>query len=546
MTTDMLPETQSLSEMQSSQARSNPQDSPGARWWKRGLVTIAAVAVVAIAAMFIRGAMSPRESGPKLTHTITRGDLLVTVIEQGTLESSSNLEIRCKVEGWSTVNWVVESGAIVEPCDVLVRLDSSAKEETISQKKIDYQRSLAGLAGAETAVASAKIAIPEYEQGRYKSQLESLEKDEAIAKSNLTTSQNMLAHTEMMFKRGYVSELEVEGNAFTVKRAQLELAVTQTAIDVLKRFTKEKELESLKGTLKAAKASLDAQKAQVELQKQRLDHAEEQFEHCIIVAEQGGMVIHPSAAEWKNAPEVEEGANVHTNQVLLMMPDLSKMQVKLGIHESIIDRIKPGLPAKVTLQDLTIMGEVSSVAEVTKPAGWWTGNVVKFETIVSLDSETELKPGMSAEVEVTLARYEDVLMIPVAAVVETEQEYFCWVKTAEGPQRRLLQLGDSNNQFIVVKAGLKEGDVVVLNPIAFIEEAQTDALKPLDETKPDRRGSKKSAGEERPQDPRYDKPASYLKPPAPGATKPASDTKKQESKPQEAKPKQADSKPTTK
>ncbi len=527
MSTDVLPEKQS------SQARSNSKKSAGGRRWKRGLLTIAAVAVVAIAAAFIPGAMSGRESGPKLTHTITRGDLLVTVTEQGTLESSSNLEIRCKVEGWSTVNWVVESGAVVKPGDELVRLDSSAKEETISQKKIDYQRSLAGLAGAEAEKARAEISIPEYEEGRYVSQLENLMKDKAIAESNLSTSQNMLAHTEMMFKRGYVSELEVEGNKFTVERAVLELNVTKTAIDVLNRFTKEKELESLNGTLKAAEANLDAQKAQVELQKQRLDHAIEQFEHCVIVAKQGGMVIHPKAAEWKHAPDIEEGANVHTNQVLLMMPDLSKMQVKLGIHESMIERIKPGLPARITLQeDSTIIGEVSSVAEVTRPAGWWTGNVVKFETIVALDSETELKPGMSAEVKVILARYENVLTIPVAAVVEMEQDYFCWVKTSDGPQRRLLQLGDSNDQFILVEAGLKEGDEVVLNPLAFIEEAQTDALKPLDEAKPREPESIKSGTES--------------KPPGPSATKPSSDTKKQQSKPQAAKPKQADSKSTTK
>ncbi|KPL05611.1 hypothetical protein AMJ85_11640 [candidate division BRC1 bacterium SM23_51] len=207
MSTDILPETQNLSEIQSSQARGNPQGSAGAQRWKRGLLMIAAVAVVAIAAAFIHGAMSPRESGPKLTHTITRGDLLVTVTEQGTLESSSNLEIRCKVEGWSTVNFIVESGAVVKPGDVLVRLDSSAKEEAVSQRQIDYQRALAGLAGAEAEKARAAISIPEYEEGRYVSQLESLKKDEAIAKSNLTTSQNMLAHTEMMFKRGYVSEV---------------------------------------------------------------------------------------------------------------------------------------------------------------------------------------------------------------------------------------------------------------------------------------------------------------------------------------------------
>ena len=82
-----------------------------------------------------------------------------------------------------------------------------------------------------------------------------------------------------------------------------------------------------------------------------------------------------------------------------------------------------------------------------------------------------------------------------------------------------MQLGDSNNQFIVVEAGLKEGDEVVLNPLAFIEEAQTDALKPLDEAKPREPDSIESGTE----------------------SKSSSDTKKQKSKPQAAKPKQADS-----
>ena len=154
----------------------------------------------------------------------------------------------------------------------------------------------------------------------------------------------------------------------------------------------------------------------------RRDLAMEELEYCVIKAERSGMVIYPSAAQWKNAPEIEEGATVHKDQVLLLMPDLSKMQVKVGIHESIIDRIKPGLAARVTLPDKTLDGEVSSVAPVTRPAGWWTGNVVKYDTIVELPSVEGLKPGMSAEVEVIMDRHEDVLTIPVAAVVETRRE----------------------------------------------------------------------------------------------------------------------------
>jgi multidrug efflux pump subunit AcrA (membrane-fusion protein) len=161
------------------------------------------------------------------------------------------------------------------------------------------------------------------------------------------------------------------------------------------------------------------------------------------------------------------------------------MQVKVGIHESIVDHIKPGLAARVTLPDKTLDGEVASVAAVTRPAGWWTGNVVKYDTIVKLPSVQGLKPGMSAEVEVVLARHENVLTIPVAGVLETAKGDFCWIKTDEGAkERRSLQLGDTNDNFIVVKSGLEEGEKIVLDPLSSIEEAQTLALKPIDETTP--------------------------------------------------------------
>ncbi|TKJ24631.1 MAG: hypothetical protein CEE41_05340 [Hadesarchaea archaeon B3_Hades] len=478
MSTDVLPKTQS------SQARSNSKKSAGARWWKRGLLMIAAVSVVAIAAMFIPGAMSVRESGPKLTHTITRGDLLVTVTEQGTLESSNNKEIKCKVRGWSTVIWVIEGGTEVKAGDELVRLDTKRIEDAISLQTTNAHTARATFERSKADVARAEIAIPAYLEGGYRSQLKSLERSLRIAETNLLTSKNMLAHTKKMFKRGYVTELEVEGNALTVTQAELELKVIQTETDVLKKYTREMEFERLNGNLIATKSKLEADKAGLALDEGRRDLALRELEQCVIKAERSGLVIYPSAAAWKETPDITEGATVRKDQVLLLMPDLSKMQVKVGIHESIVDRVKPGQAARITLPDRTLDGTVSSVSPVTRPAGWWTGNVVKYDTIIELPSVEGLKPGMSAEVEVIMDRHEDVLTIPVAAVVETSEGDFCWVKTVEGPQRRLLQLGDTDDSFIVIKAGLKEAETVVLNPLAFIEEAQNEVLKPLEDSNP--------------------------------------------------------------
>ena len=456
------------------------------------LIPVCFVGLIAAAAPFISGSMTPDEDdGPQLTPTLARSNLRVTVTEQGTLESSNNTEIKCRVRGTSTVLWVIETGTEVEEGDELIKLDPSTIEDRINTQEIAYQRARATFTNSKTAVAVAKIAIKEYQEGTYVSQMKALQKDLAIAKSNLRTAENFLKHSQRMFKKGYASELEMESNRFTLEQATLELELKETEIKVLKEFTQAKQLEELNSALESAEATLESDTAALSLEKARLDREKDQLKNCIITAPSAGMVIYPSAAEWKETPDVEEGATVRQDQVLLLIPDVHSMQGKGGRHESKVDRLKVGMPARVTMLDQGIDGKVKEIATVTKPAGWWTGNVVKYDTIVELNPEEgiTLKPGMSVEVEIMLDSYQDELTIPVGAVVEHDSMHYCWVKTGDGFQRRKLDLGDTNAQFMVVKGGVKSGDEVVINPRAHVKEAQEEALKPIAEA------DKKAAGD---------------------------------------------------
>ena len=69
------------------------------------------------------------------------------------------------------------------------------------------------------------------------------------------------------------------------------------------------------------------------------------------------------------------------------------------------------------------------------------------------------------------------LRVPATALLETVNGYCCWVDTAAGPVRRRVELGDRNELFVVAKSGLQEGDEVILNPLAFIEDAQLEAMR---------------------------------------------------------------------
>jgi multidrug efflux pump subunit AcrA (membrane-fusion protein) len=200
---------------------------------------------------------------------------------------------------------------------------------------------------------------------------------------------------------------------------------------------------------------------------------------------------------------VEEGATVREDQVLLQIPDLRQMQVKVGVHEAYVDRLKPGMRARVTLLADTIDAEVSTIASIARRSGWWTGNMVKYDTVIKIDTgeDSTYRPGMSASVDIILAEHVDVLTIPVAAVVETNRVYHCWVKEGNQTKKRVLDVGDSDDEFMVVKTGVKAGDKVVLNPRAYIEEAQREGLEPTasGEEKP-------KADEPKPKKPKADKP----------------------------------------
>ncbi|MDG2221174.1 MAG: hypothetical protein P8L85_07340, partial [Rubripirellula sp.] len=223
----------------------------------------------------------------------------------------------------------------------------------------------------------------------------------------------------------------------------------------------------------------------------RRDRAVEELQHCVIKADRSGLVIHPNAAKWETGP-IAEGTQVHKDQILLLMPDLQQMQVKIGVHESSVKRVKNGQKAEIVLADGTLEGVVSDVASITKPAGWWTGNQVRYDTLVDLPPRPSLRPGMSAEVLVTVAEHQDVLLIPVAAVVERDQRSYCWVQAdttlqTNKPVRKEIQIGDSNEIFSVVESGLQEGEVVMLNPAAH--EQLVAGVTEADASDPNRPGT---------------------------------------------------------
>ena len=128
-------------------------------WIKIALSVTALAAITAGTVPFLQKRDGNTADKSLITYSVSRGDLNVTVTENGMLESSDNEEIKCMVKGGSTVLWVIETGTIVQPGEELVRMDTSLIEDNITQQQITYERAVANEIIAQSEVDVAKTNI---------------------------------------------------------------------------------------------------------------------------------------------------------------------------------------------------------------------------------------------------------------------------------------------------------------------------------------------------------------------------------------------------
>jgi multidrug efflux pump subunit AcrA (membrane-fusion protein) len=121
--------------------------------------------------------------------------------------------------------------------------------------------------------------------------------------------------------------------------------------------------------------------------------------------------------------------------------------------------------ARISVQDRDLGGVVTQVANQADPWSLYSNNARDYATIVKIDGKQhDLKPGMTAEVEIVVADLQGVLSAPVQAVIEEDDKNYCYVMTVDGLERRRVTLGLEGSTGVEVCAGLAENDEVLLDP----------------------------------------------------------------------------------
>jgi len=427
------------------------------------------------------------------------------VLAGGELQSAEAVDVVCEVEGTQLkIVEMVPEGAHVERGQVVVRLDPSEIHGRLAQQKIKVtqanaaakaaaeelkiQQNLAAsaLAEAELTVKLAELDRKKYLEGEYQVELNDLRGSIALAETDLQDANDVVAHYEMLVRKGFRTREQLEARQQAVERAKFAVNRDKEKLQVLERFTRERqqvelsakaeetvrELERVRSSNKAlvtkAETDLEVAEATAALEREQLKRIEEQLDLCEIAAPTSGTLIY---ANDKNK-KIELGAPVHFKQKIFSIPDLTKMQVAAFVHESDVRQVESGMRALIKVDafpDLKLEGKVTEIATFYDATRHWlSGSSKEYATTILIedlpsDVGIHLKPGMTAQVFIKVGDLSQGVIVPVVGVAQRDGVSFCFKEIGSQFEAQKVELGRNTEDYVEILSGLQNGDRIALD-----------------------------------------------------------------------------------
>jgi len=347
--------------------------------------------------------------------------------------------------------------------------------------------------------------------GQARQLLRERENSLTLAMEEVGLAQTQLEGTRRLYEKDFVTKNDLENDEMRLKRQRINVEAAETEQDIFIRyeFPKEAErlvsdyVESLRKLERAKKlavsrlaqvrAKLRSAEAQYNLQRQKRQEIADQIEACTIRAERSGLVIYGSSASgsMRDTNLIEEGAGVRERQVIIVIPDTSRMAVNVKVHESSVNKLSTGMRARVTLDAFpedVLSGEVVRIAVLPDAQNRWLNPDLKvYTTKVAIDGTYDwVKPGVTAQAEIIVEQLDDVVYVPIQAIQVQGRQRFLHVGSLTGSEMRPVVTGLHNDAFIEIREGIEPGETVLLRaPVSRRDGESEDRDEPRDEEAPD-------------------------------------------------------------
>ncbi len=416
---------------------------------KRKLLIPTLVIAGVVVLLIVYSVLSKDESARLLEVPVEYGTFEVIVSVTGELQAKNSTEIRAPMELRNRefrfrsikIQDLIPEGTIVDSGDWVATLDRSEADNNLKDVMDELET-------IESQYTKTKL-------------------DTTMALRNLRDELiNLNFNTEE-------AEINLEQSQFeppaTIRQAKINLDKAQRAyLQAQQNYV-----------LKVQQAKADMTEITIELAKQtrRRSEMDKVINRFVITAPSSGMVVYKR--EWNGAKRTV-GTEINTwDLAVATLPDLSSMISRTYVNEIDISRIKRGQQVRIGVDafpDKKFTGVVTEVANIGEQLPNTDSKV--FEVVIKVNEvDPIIKPSMTTSNSIIIKTFNDVLFIPLETVHTNDSLTFVYKKNGI---KQVVVLDESNENEIIVEAGLKEGEKILLSVPEEPEKFRFEGLELAD------------------------------------------------------------------
>ena len=398
---------------------------------KRGLIF--GFLIFVIISSFLYFWSDSSNSNTNLSVKVNRGDFVSEVTTSGEAQSNSLKKIngpenlrKFKIRDIKIQDLIPE-GTVIKEGDYVGRLDPSNVNEQIIDAKLNLETS-----------------ISKYTQQQLDTTL------------NLKQERNSIKDLKFNIEE---VELELQQSIYEPPASIRKLEIN---LEKLKRDLKERD-ENYQIKKKQANAKMVEVGTEVSKIRNKLQDLNELLKSFTIYSDSNGMLTY--VKNWDGSKKKVGSTISPWDPSIANLPDLTKMESKTYANEVDIRKIKKDLKVKIgfdAFPEMQIEGIVTEVANVGEKK---RGSDIKvFQFLIELkETNDNVRPGMTTSNIIITNEKRNVLSIPIEAIFSKDSISYVYAKSGFSIIKKQVELGDNNNDEVIIVNGLTEKDIVYLN-----------------------------------------------------------------------------------
>jgi HlyD family secretion protein len=394
---------------------------------KKLILIIGGVALLAMAGIYYWG---NRSTAPTyMTARVERGNLRNTVTATGTLQAVTTVQVGSQASGTISALYA-DFNSLVKKGQVVAQLDPAVSKAQVDQSRAALQQAQASLQLARAAVANSRAGVSDSQARALAAKstvqnsqagVSSSEANLAVLKAQQDDALSYLRQQESLVKSGVVAQREYDVALTAYKTAEARYNQAAAQLNQAK-FSEQSaagagvaqsvaQVQQSQAQVQQSQAQVQQAQAQVQQAQAALRLAEVNLTHTTIVSPIDGIVVSRTVDVGQTV-----AASLSAPTLFTIANDLKQMQVIANIDQADIGLVEQAKSVKFSVDAFPGKDFDGKIQEMRlNPTN--VQNVVTYNVVIDVSNpEQKLKPGMTANLTITIDERNNVLKVPNSAL----------------------------------------------------------------------------------------------------------------------------------